>query len=409
MAASSEEPEAERGEPDGPAREPPSRRKRPVTIDLAANPADEGSVAPEPPFDSPTNESEIPDDLSHEEASAFDVDDRPPPPLWNFDHTNLVPLAAAALAGAIVAVLVGIALQSAGMVPSPAGRDARTALTQSARLDGDMSALSASMRGAITEQQAISARLAGLESIARDLITTTEQLRSLDSLTAATEARLDQLEQSVAALKNGGIAPADDSRIDALSSQVEQLSARLAEVAEAPPADQRTSAAARGMAFASLRAAAERGEPFREELALLRLLGVDAAALAQLDPAKDGVPSKAAIATSFDGLADAIVAASAPASADSSVLERIWDQARSFVSVRPVGPISGSSPDAIVSRMRASIAAGDITAALAERAALPEAGKTASAAWARDAEARLALDRALIGLERAIETAAATQ
>jgi hypothetical protein len=46
---------------------------------------------------------------------------------------------------------------------------------------------------------------------------------------------------------------------------------------------------------------------------------------------------------------------------------------------------------------------------MGERAALPDSGKAASAAWALQAEARIALDRALIGLERAIETAAATQ
>jgi hypothetical protein len=163
------------------------------------------------------------------------------------------------------------------------------------------------------------------------------------------------------------------------------------------------------MAFAGLRAAAERGESFREELALLRLLGVDAAILAELDPAKDGVPSKIALAAGFDAVADAIITASTPASGDATMLERIWDQARSLVSIRPVGPIAGSTPEAIVSRMRAAVNGGDLSAALAERAALPEGGKSASSAWARDAEARLALDRAVIGLERAIETAAATQ
>jgi hypothetical protein len=409
MAASTEEPEAERGEPGGAGREPPARRKTPVTIDLTANRGSDNAASPEFPAEDAPDTLEIGDEPPRDAGPG--LEDRPPPASpWNFDNPNLIPLAAAALAGAIVAVVVGVALQSAGVVPSPEGRDARTALAQSSRLEGDMGALSASMRGAITEQQAISARLAGLETIARDLITTTEQLRSLDSLTAATEARLELIEQSLNALKTGGIAPVDDSRITALSAQVEQLSARLAELAEAPSRiDQQTSAAARGMAFASLRAAAERGEPFREELALLRLLGVDATTLADLDTAKDGVPSKAALAASFDTIADAVVAASAPASANASVLERIWDQARSLVSIRPVGPIAGSSPEAIVSRMRAALATGDLSAALGERAALPDTGKAASAAWAQQAEARIALDRALIGLERAIETAAATQ
>jgi hypothetical protein len=411
MAAGNEDPEADRGENGDAARQPPLRRKPPVTIDLAANPASDAPGAPEPaPPDLADDKPALPDESTPESPPDFDDKAGPPPATaWRFDGVSLVPLAAAALAGAIVALVIGIAVQSAGLVPSPAGRDARAALTLGNRLEGDMSTLSASMRGAITEQQAISARLAGLETIARDLITTTEQLRSLDGLTAATEARLEQVEQSLAALKNGGGTPAGDDRIAALSAEVERLSARLAELAEAPPADQRTAAAARGMAFAGLRAAAERGESFREELALLRLLGVDTAILAELDPAKDGVPSKIALAAGFDAVADAIITASTPASGDATMLERIWDQARSLVSIRPVGPIAGSTPEAIVSRMRAAVNGGDLSAALAERAALPEGGKSASSAWARDAEARLALDRAVIGLERAIETAAATQ
>lgn len=409
MAAGSEEPEADRGESGDAMRQPPPRRKPPVTIDLAPNPgsgpgqAEASSsepTAPDPDFPHRT-ESDAPD--------SPDEPDRPAPFAWKLDNASFVPLAAAALAGAIIAVVIGIALQSAGLIPSPFSRDARAALAQGTRLEGDMSTLSASMRGAITEQQAISARLAGLETIARDLITTTEQLRSLDGLTAATEARLEQLEQSMAALKNGTATPANNEQISALSAEVERLSARLSELAAAPPVDQRTTAAARGMAFASLRAAAERGEAFREELALLRLLGIDAATLATIEPARDGVPSKATLATNFNAVADAIVAASTTSSADANVLERIWDQARSLVSIRPVGPIEGSTPEAIVSRMRAAVKAGDISAALAEREALPEAGQSASAAWARDAEARAALDRALVGLERAIETATATQ
>ena len=190
---------------------------------------------------------------------------------------------------------------------------------------------------------------------------------------------------------------------------MEKLSARITELSGTPPADQRTTAVARGMAFAGLRAAAERGEPFREELALLRLLGTDAPELAELEPSKNGVPSKSTLAASFDAVADATIAASAPARGDATFIERIWDQARSLVSIRPVGPIEGTTPEAVVSRMRAAVEKGDLAAALAERAALPDASKSVSAAWARDAEARIALDRTLSGLERAMENGAATQ
>jgi hypothetical protein len=414
MAASSEEPGTDRGENGDEARRLPPRRKPPVTIDLAANPASDAAGDSAPARD---------DDAAATAGPTETGAPMPPPSLdgggerrsaaWSLDGVSLVPLAAAALAGAILAIVVGIFLQAAGIAPSPASRDARTALAQTSRLEGDMNALAASMRAAISEQQALSARLAGLETIARDLITTTEQLRSLDGLTAATEARLRQLEESLAglqaALKDNIVPSGGDDRVAALSSEVDRLSARLAELADKPPVDRNTSAAARGMTFAGLRAAAERGESFREELALLRLLGVDAVTLAELDRVKDGAPSKAALAARFEAVAEAVVAASDTDPADATVIARIWRQARSLVTIRPVGPIAGTTPEAIVSRMRAAVTAGDIAAALAERAALPEPGRTVSAAWARDAETRLALDRAVANLERAIETAAATQ
>jgi len=204
--------------------------------------------------------------------------------------------------------------------------------------------------------------------------------------------------------------PSDlEQRIAAVTDEVNALSARLTRLAENPPVDRRTAAAARAMAFAGLRSATDRGEPFGDALEMLRLLGVDATALSALDAAKDGVPSKAALAARFDAVAGAILAASEAPPADADILERLWRQARALVTIRPAGPIAGPTPEAIVSRMRAAVSVGDFAVALGEREGLPEAGKAASSAWARDVAARIALDRALADLARAIETASAGQ
>jgi hypothetical protein len=48
--------------------------------------------------------------------------------------------------------------------------------------------------------------------------------------------------------------------------------------------------------------------------------------------------------------------------------------------------------------MQMAVDRGDLAAALAERNALPEAGETASAAWAAAAADRVALEAALAGL-----------
>src|SRR5690606_36966651 len=80
------------------------------------------------------------------------------------------------------------------------------------------------------------------------------------------------------------------------------------------------------------------------------------------------------------------------------MVDRLIQHASSLVTVRPAGPIAGDSVPAIVSRMKAAVEARDLATALKEREALPEEGKAASAAWAEDAAARLALDRQLAAL-----------
>ena len=65
------------------------------------------------------------------------------------------------------------------------------------------------------------------------------------------------------------------------------------------------------------------------------------------------------------------------------------------MTIRPAGPVEGDSPDAILSRMQAAVTEGDFAAALAEQRGLPEAALAASADWAAEVEARLAVEAAL--------------
>ena len=393
----------------------PPRRKPPVTIDLAATPIDSG--------DEPT--AEAPPDAAAAEAAPASVEseasgDTPPPadespPSTIREGIAVAPLAIAALVGAIAALLVGFGFQATGIIPTPAAGDAHAALELAGKHEQQIAVVESAAARTATELQALSARLAGVETLARDLLATTEQLRGLDGTTAATEARLDrlaaQLSDLEAAMKDlGPGGPSDlEQRIAALTDEVNALSARLTRFAENPPVDRRTAAAARAMAFAGLRSAADSGESFGDALEMLHLLGVDATALSALDAAKEGVPSNAALAARFNAVADDILSASEAPPADADILSRLWRQARTLVTIRPAGPIAGATPEAIVSRMRAAVSAGDLEAALKEREGLPDSGRAASAAWIRDVAARIALDRAVGSLAQAIETASPGQ
>ena len=59
---------------------------------------------------------------------------------------------------------------------------------------------------------------------------------------------------------------------------------------------------------------------------------------------------------------------------------------KGLVKVHPVGEAKGDDPEAVKTQVVAALARGDLTAARAAFAKLPEDERTAAAAWAKDAE-----------------------
>jgi hypothetical protein len=206
----------------------------------------------------------------------------------------------------------------------------------------------------------------------------------------------------------------DPARLDALTAELgdlsRQLSAidqRLVRVEAAPSVAEEARRTAEIMAVGVLRGAASRGEPFKAELDLVDALGVDHPALAELAPlAETGTPTAEALSASFQpAVMDQILAATEAIPPDANFLDRMVSGVRSLVSVRPAGPIEGTTPVAIVSRIRAALQAGDLAAAAAEWDSLPEAGKAPSAGWAAQLKARIAVDAALNDLAAALAPA----
>ena len=82
------------------------------------------------------------------------------------------------------------------------------------------------------------------------------------------------------------------------------------------------------------------------------------------------------------------VALTSPIPDNAGTVDRLLESARGLVAVRPARPTEGADPDAIVSRIRGALAAGDLEAALAEWKTLPDSIKSPTAEWARLAETR---------------------
>ena len=151
----------------------------------------------------------------------------------------------------------------------------------------------------------------------------------------------------------------------------------------------------------ALRAAAERGDPFTQELATAKALAPDAAVLAPLEPfAASGVPRGVMLARELSQVAPQMLAVAGPVR-ESGILDRLQQNAERLVRIRPINEGAGDDPGTVVARAEVKATHGDIAGALAEIARLPEAIRAPAQGWIRKAEMQVA---ALAAARRFAET-----
>jgi hypothetical protein len=437
------------GSKGGPKRPPGRRPKPPVTIDLTAGPASADSS-------SPADETGTPDPARGEAAAAREIPavsetpaavpaeaprpardpagDKPdaadPPPAAgskaDTSPANRAPvggaddsraseppqrpasavpprgerpktdwssagllLAAGVLGGAIATVL-GILYHASGIIPTRADLTAADAVRQ-------VQAVSEKVAG-------FEGRLAALETATSGLSALTEKVTALEKLEDTNRSRIENLENAMPAAGSGGdggvaLGPiearlaAAEGTLTTLGDRIGALTGRVEEIAARPPPAVESERAARAIAIGLLRQGAGSGQGFAADLAMLKALGLDGEAVAALEPlATNGAPTVATLQAAFPGVADAILAASSELPPDAGFIDRFLSFGSGLVTVRPVGPIEGDTPDAVVSRMQAAVSRGDLATALEERGKLPPAGQNASATWAAAAADRTAID-----------------
>ena len=425
----------------------PRRQPPPVTIDLTAERVadkaedagaeDAGAGAPK---DAPGT-AEPAEAMAEQQKS--DADSEPPrttrPPgasVIGSDDGWTRP-ALAGVAGGIVALILLIVLQAIGLVPSPgrsaalrAADQAKTASEAVAALEQRVSAVEMIAqnlpgKSTVTElggQVAELQKEVGALATQGDLATLENKLavltKKVDALPpGATHDELAALADRLARIEAGGAAGGggvDSTAVTALNGRIDQAQAGLKaldgrvvalEGKLAAGAGDNT-IAARAIAIVALRRAVDEGVPFTTDLDLAAALGLPADDVAALKPfAEKGVPTKAALTAQFGDVGDAIVNATRQANPNAGLLDRLMAAIGSLVTVRPAGPVQGNDPAAIVSRMRAAIEAGDLATALGERDGLPDTGKTASAAWAAEAQSRVTVDALIVKIAATIKPA----
>ncbi len=124
--------------------------------------------------------------------------------------------------------------------------------------------------------------------------------------------------------------------------------------------------------------------------------------------AQSGVPAEATLAARFSDRANAILAAERSAQAHNWAAG-VWADVVNLVSIRRVGNVAGNTTEARVARAQFALGNGDLAAAVGDVQGLDKPARAAASSWLKDAEARLAVDRAARTLTSRIVTALADE
>jgi hypothetical protein len=397
------------GEPDS------NPGRRPPTIELKATEVDEPAAAPGSGGDSTA-------DTPSQGSSAAPPPDSPSSARRGRARTYAV----SAIAGAVAVAAIGAGVWYADLLPwrrteapAPAVVPENAAATQpapsaggdiSARLDKIERAVQAQSNGAAANRVAAAEaqikRLADslaalnhrLDDIAAATQSATKAADAAQTAAGAAKAASAQASQSVSQAASEAASRAatqtgvQKSDLDALGNRIAALESAvkaLSENATHPAQGADDQAARLTVAAEALRAAVERGAPYRAELAAVQSLGVAADATAPLAPfAADGVPSATALAQQLATLAPALQRAAEPAADQSTFLGRLEAHAEHLVRVTPVEAPAGPEPSAVLARIEIDAGHADLAAALTDMAALPESAKPLAAAWIAKVKAR---------------------
>jgi hypothetical protein len=358
--------------------------RRPPTIDLTAT-----EVGPEKPAEAAASVKDEAPPSAPAEATA------------NSSRSHVMTALAGAAAGAIAITAIIVALQATGHWPVREGEAPIASAPAAPPNDAAIADLTAQLnkiQSALATQQtnpALVSRLASVEATTKSLGDSLNTLTSrVDQATTAAQAQAKNAADAAGAAKTSaqsGIARSDldalTSRVAALESAVKSLSDSLAHQAASGGADD---GAARLIVVAeALGTAVERGSPFQTELAAAESLGADQTTLAPLGPfAASGVPGVAALARELETLSPALTEAVEPKHTQSTFLDRIEVNAQRLVRSTPLDAPAGDDPRSVAMRIGFDASHGDIDAALADIAKLPDAPKALAASWVQKAQAR---------------------
>ena len=223
-----------------------------------------------------------------------------------------------------------------------------------------------------------------------DLGPITEQMAALSEQIDALTAQVDAL----AARPEGGEIVVPDAALDAALAELRDVATRQQDEIDALLNDARTSrndttaeanATLARAAMARVLAAIETGAPYAAALSDLEQAGETDIAPGLQAPAAEGVVPLATLQnTVADAARDALAAARESAAVSSGLGGFLQRQ----LGTRSVEPREGTDPDAVLSRIEATVRAGNIGDALTEAELLPDPARDAMGTWLEQAQTR---------------------
>lgn len=299
-------------------------------------------------------------------------------------------LIAAGIVGGLIALIGAGAIQYAGLLPG--GSSAKSNSADISALSAEIDGLKQTVANLAAAPPAkpdsdLEARIASLETAAKSMPPAAAPTDAPSSDPAASQ-KIADLTNQLAQLK-ATITQATQAQ----ASTGADISKRLDDAEKKLNEPGKDTAVARAIAAAALKAAIDRGGPFRPELDTFAGVSPDDPAVADLRNFADiGVPSRTDLIRQAPDVATTIVGVTQQPNESQSWSERLMASAKSLVKVRPVGNVEGDSVEAIAARFEDKVKNGDLPGAVTEWNSLPPAGKAASAAFKQSVEARIRVE-----------------
>jgi len=229
-----------------------------------------------------------------------------------------------------------------------------------------------------------------------------EDLKSIDSRQASNDnPQISSLNEKTEAITKSveGVS----SRLEKLETTIaDQVLSKMDEVVKAAEKATASEKVARAVAVSSLQSAITEDTPYLSALSSLETLVGPTSETARLHElaAAGKVPTVSELQRSFSALIPDLVGQ--PKTDNSSIFDKFVQSAKSLVTVRPSGPVSGDTPVAIVSRIEANLGNGQLDAVLTEWRTLPDSSKSIGGQWLKGLEMRIETNALLkIVLEQA--------